>query len=204
MKILSVISQKGGVGKTTVATSLAVEAVRDGKSVLLIDLDPQASASFWADAREAEEPTVSAVPPARLRHVLDAAREASAELVVIDTPPFAKDVAFEAAERADFVLIPARPAVLDIVAMTRTVELLKAFTKRAAVVLTMCPPAGREIDEAAAAVDQMGVDRAPVQIGHRIAFSRAQQTGQSAAEVDPEGKAAAEIRELYSYTLKHL
>ena len=47
MKVISLIAQKGGVGKTTLATCLAVQAVQDGKRVLINDLDPQATASFW-------------------------------------------------------------------------------------------------------------------------------------------------------------
>ena len=49
MKVLSLISQKGGVGKTTLATALAVAATQDGKRVVMMDLDPQASATFWMD-----------------------------------------------------------------------------------------------------------------------------------------------------------
>ena len=52
MKVLSLISQKGGVGKTTLATALAVAATQDGKRVVMMDLDPQASASFWMDTRK--------------------------------------------------------------------------------------------------------------------------------------------------------
>ena len=51
MKVLSIVSQKGGVGKTTIATALAVEAARRGQKVVLFDLDPQASATFWKDTR---------------------------------------------------------------------------------------------------------------------------------------------------------
>ena len=58
MKILAVISQKGGVGKTTIATALAVAAESEGRSAAVFDLDPQASASFWHDTREAETPAV--------------------------------------------------------------------------------------------------------------------------------------------------
>ena len=53
MKILAIISQKGGVGKTTLATALAV----------VFDLDPQASAVFWKDTRQDEAPAVIAIPP---------------------------------------------------------------------------------------------------------------------------------------------
>lgn len=204
MKVLSLVSQKGGVGKTTLATALAVAAHKDGKRPVLIDLDPQASASFWMDTRQDDGLAVSAVPASRLAPVLKAAGEAGAELAIIDTPPFAKDIAYEAAERADFVLIPTRPAVLDVMAMTRTIELIQAFRKSAAVVLTFCPPTGKEIDDTEAAVRALGAELCPVRIGTRIAFSRAQQSGLAAQELEPHGKAAAEVRDLYVYTLQHL
>ena len=205
MRVISIISQKGGVGKTTLATALAVEAAHDGKRALLLDLDPQASASFWNDSRpEGTGPAVTAIPPARLETVLKASDEADADLVLIDTPPFAKDIAYEAAKLADFVLIPAKPAVLDIIAMTRTVDLVKAFSRRAAVVLTFCPPAGRELEEAREAVDQLGVELCPVRIGSRIAFSRAQQSGRAAQEHEPRGKAADEVKRLYAYMCIHV
>ena len=205
MKILSLISQKGGVGKTTLATALAVAARQDNKKVFLGDLDPQASATFWTDTRRDDEGlAIATVPPSRLGHVLKAAENAGAELAIIDTPPFAKDIAFEAAQKADFVLIPTRPAVLDVMAMTRTVDLVRTFNKRAAVVLTFCPPAGKEIEDAQAAITALGVELCPVQIGQRIAYSRAQQTGQAAQEIDPKGKAADEIAALYEFTRKHL
>lgn len=204
MKVISIISQKGGVGKTTLATALAVEATRRGKQSLLLDLDPQASASFWSDSRTDEAgPAVTAIPPARLEHVLKASAKAGADLVFIDTPPFAKDIAYDAAKLADFVLIPAKPAVLDIIAMTRTVDLIKAFSRRAAVVLTFCPPVGKELEDAEEAVTQLGIEICPVRIGSRIAYSRAQQSGEVAQEYEPQGKAAEEIKRLYEYMCIH-
>jgi chromosome partitioning protein len=204
MKVISIISQKGDVGKTTLATALAVEATRRGKQSLLLDLDPQASASFWSDSRTDEAgPAVTAIPPARLEHVLKASAKAGADLVFIDTPPFAKDIAYDAAKLADFVLIPAKPAVLDIIAMTRTVDLIKAFSRRAAVVLTFCPPVGKELEDAEEAVTQLGIEICPVRIGSRIAYSRAQQSGEVAQEYEPQGKAAEEIKHLYEYMCIH-
>ena len=204
MRVLSIISQKGGVGKTTLATALAVEASRDGKKTVLFDLDPQASASFWMDTRKDATLAITAVPAARLRHVLDAVREAGCDLAIIDTPPFAKDIAFEAAQHADFVLVPSRPAVLDVMAMTRTLDLVKHYGKPFAAVLTFCPPAGRELEDTIGVVKQLGAEISPVRIGNRIAYSRAQQTGLAAQEIDPDGKAGQEIAELYSYVCMHL
>jgi chromosome partitioning protein len=199
MKTISIISQKGGVGKTTLATALAVAAEADGKQAAIFDLDPQASASFWHDMREAETPAVTAVPSSRLTHLLKAAGQSGCDIAIIDAPPFAKDIAFEAAQHADFILIPTRPAVLDVMAMTKTLDLVKHYSKPAAVVLTFCPHSGRELADTEDAIKHLGATLCPVRIGNRIAFSRAQQTGLAAQEYEPDGKAAEEIRHLYRY-----
>jgi chromosome partitioning protein len=199
LKVLSFISQKGGVGKTTLATAVGVEAARSGLKTIVLDVDPQASASFWKDNRIDDSLAVSAIPASRLSHVLKAASEAEADLAIIDTPPFAKEIAFEAAQLADFVVVPARPAVLDVMAMTRTLELLNTVGTKAAVVLTFCPPVGREIAEAEEAVRSLNATVCPIRIGNRIAYARAQQNGQGAQEYEPDGKAASEIFNLYKY-----
>jgi len=204
MKTLAIISQKGGVGKTTLATALAVAAEREGKIAAVFDLDPQASAAFWKDTRAADTPAVVAIPPARLQHVLKAAADTGCDLAIIDAPPFAKDIAFEAAQHADFILIPTRPAVLDVMAMTKTLELVAHYGRPSAVVLTFCPIQGREIADTEEAVKQLGASIAPVRIHNRVAYSRAQQTGLTAQEFEPDGKAAEEIKQLYAYTCMHL
>src|SRR5919206_578393 len=158
MRTVAVISQKGGVGKTTLATALAVAAEQSGRSAAVVDLDPQASAAFWKDTRSAETPAVVAIPSARLGHVLRTAGESGCELAIVDAPPFAKDIAFEAAQHADFILIPTRPAVLDVMAMTRTLELVRPYEKPAAVVLTFCPPQGRELSDTEDAVRRLGAE----------------------------------------------
>ena len=204
MKTLAIISQKGGVGKTTLATALAVAAERDGRRAAVFDLDPQASAAFWKDTRRDEAPAVIAIPPSRLQHVLAAAESTGCDLAIIDAPPFAKDIAFEAAQRADFILIPTRPAVLDVMAMTKTLELVAHYGKPSAVVLTFCPIQGREIADTEAAVRQLGATIVPVRVHNRVAYSRAQQTGQTAQEFEMDGKAAEEIKRLYGYVCIHL
>lgn len=100
MRIVAILSQKGGTGKTTLALHLAVAAETAGHSAVVIDLDPQASSAEWKDSRPNETPVVIPVPSARLPQALQAAYKGRADLVVIDTAPHASEVALAAAEAA--------------------------------------------------------------------------------------------------------
>src|SRR5215213_8052322 len=103
MRTIALINQKGGVGKTTVALHLAAAFWQRGENVLILDLDPQASATEWHDAREAELPHVESVQPARLAKVMEHAKEIGTGLLIIDTAPHAESTALEAARASDLV-----------------------------------------------------------------------------------------------------
>jgi chromosome partitioning protein len=207
MRVCLCVNQKGGVGKTTLATGLAVSATKDGLRTAVFDLDPQGSAAFWKDARKAEDPAVVSVQPVRLSHMLRAAEEAGTDLVVIDSPPIARDIAFQSAEVSHFILIPTKPAVLDVMAATETLKLIRRASdppRPSAVVLTFCPQQGREVGDTEEAIKALGAIMAPVKIHNRVAYSRAQQTGQTAQEYEPYGRASFELQHLWRYVRIHL
>lgn len=199
MKIIAVISQKGGAGKTTIALHLAVAAERDGKQTAVIDLDPQASATSWGDSRETEEPAIVSAQSSRLGQVLEAAKKGGADFVIIDTAPHSESSALAAARAADLILIPCRPAILDLRAIGNTIDLAKMAGKPAAVVLNAVPPRGAIADDAAAAVAGYGVEIVPVSFGQRAAFQHSLTGGQTAQEYEPGGKAAEEALQLYKW-----
>lgn len=204
MKILAVISQKGGAGKTTLALHLAVAAEVDGHSAAVIDLDPQASAAAWGDSREADAPVVVSSQASRLPQVLNAARDNSADLCVIDTAPHSEGPALAAIRAADLVLIPCRPAILDLRSIGSTVDLVRIAQKMACVVLNAVPSRGSLPDEAREAVSSYDIPVAPGSMGQRVAYVHSLTAGLTAQEFEPHGKAAEEIQQLYMYTRKQI
>ena len=204
MDIVAIIAQKGGTGKTTLAVSLAVAAERAGRTVAIVDLDPQASASKWGDRREAASPVVVSAQPARLGHVLDAAREQSADLLLIDTPPRAEQAAMAAARAAELILLPCRAAIYDLETVATTVELVRYVGNNPVVVLNGVPSRGPKREQATEILKSMGLLVCPTAYGYRAAFDHAGALGLNAQEYEPRGKAADEIKLVYEFMSKHI
>jgi chromosome partitioning protein len=205
MKVVAIINAKGGVGKTTVSTHVAVSAEGMGLTTAVFDLDPQPNSTLWADSRGAEaRPAVVPAQAARLAVYLRQAREQQADLVLLDTPPRVEGAAPVAAEHADAILIPVAPKPLDIVALPQTIQLARAARKPFYVLLNNAPVQGQEVAEATAALTQAGIEVAPVVLHTRKAFYSHMQLGQTALDCDPHGKAAAEVRELMLWLAKRV
>ncbi len=200
MKVIAVIAQKGGAGKTTLSIGIAVAATLDGLTVAVIDLDAQATAANWGDRREAEEPVVISAQAARLAKILEAARRQGADLVVIDTAPRAEQGALAAAQAADLVLIPCRPTIYDLETVHTTVELVRlAGSPPAAVVLNGVPPRGTREHQAREVLADLGASVCPAGLGHRAAIEHAAALGLSTQEYEPHGKAAEEMAAVYMF-----
>lgn len=204
MKTVAIISQKGGAGKTTLAVHLAVSAERDGKTAVVVDLDPQASATSWKDSRQADSPTVVSAQPTRLPNILEVAKNGGVQFCIIDTAPHSESAALVAARSSDLILIPCRPAILDLRAISNTIDLAKIAGKKVAVVLNAVPARSSLANEASVAVKGYGVYVVPVQIGQRAAFIHSLTVGQTAQEYEPSGKGADEIQQLYMWTCKQV
>lgn len=204
MKVLSIVSQKGGVGKSLLSVNLAIIAQRGREKVMIIDLDPQASSANWGDLREDDSLLVQSTQHSRLPKVLESAKKAGTTLTIIDTAPHSETAALAAIRAADFVLIPTRPSFFDLRSIETTIDLVSIAKKKAAVVLNAVPPLGSLGDEAGASLKELGVEVAPVQVHQRIAFVHSQNSGKAALEYDPEGKATQEIKDLYKWIKRRL
>lgn len=205
MPTIAIISQKGGAGKTTLALHLAAAAQDAGQVALIVDTDPQATASQWASWRQDAPPEVIDSPPPRLAAKVGAAKEQGANFIVIDTPPHADSAARAAVEVADLVLIPCRPSAFDLSAIQTTAKLVQLLRKPAFVVFTAgSPNAPRVYQEAGELVESFGTPPCPVQIPDRAAYRHASGEGQTVMEYEPVGKAADDIRQLYTWTCRQL
>ncbi len=204
MKTIAIVSQKGGSGKTTLALHLAVASASAGRNTAVIDLDPQASAANWADRREAELPVVLSAHASRLRHEIARVRETGGEMLYVDTAPHSDSAALEAASRADLVLIPCRPAILDLEAIANTLAFLRTAGTAVLVILNAIAATGQDARQAEEALSAQQVETCPVRLGRRVAFSRALIAGQAAQEFEPDGKAAREVRELHAFVVRRL
>ena len=199
--IVALLNQKGGVGKTTLATHLAGTLSQGGQRVLIVDADPQGSALDWSQTRAQH-----ALP--RLAGVVGLARETlhhevpvmarSVDHVVIDGPPRVTALARSAILASDLVLIPVQPSPYDIWACAEIVALIAEarifkpqlrawFVVNRRVVGTVI---GREV-RAALAVHALPTLHAG--ISQRIAFAESVATGKLVSELDRRSAATREI-----------
>ena len=204
MRTLVLASQKGGVGKTTLAGHLAVMAEQSGEGpVALIDTDPQGSLAAWWNERKAEVPLFATVDVDGLAGHLQNLADAGIQLAIIDTPPAVTEMIRKVLKSADLVLIPTRPSPHDLRAVGTTVGLVEEADKRMVFVINGAAARAKIAGEAAVALSQHGTV-APVTIFQRTDFAGSMIDGRTVQELDPHGRSADEIRALWKYVSTQL
>jgi chromosome partitioning protein len=204
MRIIVIASQKGGVGKTTIAGHLGVMAEQSKEGpVALIDTDPQGSLASWWNERTNEVPLFARVEIGKLTEHLQALAKAGIKLAIIDTPPSVTEMIQQVLRTADLVLIPTRPSPHDLRAVGSTVELVENAGKRMIFIINGAAPRARIAGEAAVALSQHGTV-APVTLYQRTDFASSMIDGRTVQEIDPKGRSAEEIRQLWKYVSTQL
>ena len=203
MDVLTLVSTKGGCGKTTLTAHLAVEAERAGAGpVAVIDADPQASLARWWNARAAETPAFVQTTLAELPKRLDELKAAGIRLVIIDTPGADVSHTRTIVRLADLALIPSRPSPLDLGTLGTTVGMVEAEGKPLMFVLNAVTARTRISTQAVMALSQHGPVGAILH--QRTDYAAALTDGRVAGELDPTGKSAEEIGELWVHILTAL
>ena len=207
MYTVTLVTQKGGAGKTTLASNLAVAAQAAGERVLVLDLDPQRSLVAWSETREGDTPHVEAFPadqiaklPAMLKGLDD-----QFTMAILDTAGADNTSTHKAMEAADLCLVPLRPTRLDANAVTPTVQAIMRGGTEFAFILTQCPPQPNNprAFEMKAGLEAIGKLALPM-IMTRADYQDAYATGQGVTEFAPAGKAAEEMKMLWKWVSKRV
>ncbi|RYE24335.1 MAG: cobyrinic acid a,c-diamide synthase [Sphingobacteriaceae bacterium] len=188
--IISFLNQKGGVGKTTLSVNIATHLALTGLKILLIDADPQGSASDWASVRKEDSlfTVVSITKPIIHKEAVKLIKDY--DHIVIDGPPRIYDVARSAIAASDVVIMPIQPSPYDIWAASEVVNLIKevaepienyktiksAFLINRKIVNTVI---GRDIE---LALQQYKLDVLQTQICQRISYAESAATGLAIVE----------------------
>ena len=204
MKTITVLSRKGGSGKTTLAVNLALMAFLQGHKVLLADIDPQRSASDALRARDEPGPALAEITAGKLFLTKSNAMREGYDYLFIDTPAAPEADVAQAVNIADFCLVAGRPSFLDLAPIVRTAEAVRRLGKSGLVVLNqahtnkpeVAPVAFPEIMEA---LRFCGLPLAPHGLRSREAFQKAMSQGRCVSELEPGSPSARDLERLWTH-----
>lgn len=211
MQVISIVQQKGGVGKTTLAINLAGAIRQRGLSTIVVDADPQASASAWAIPRKLgfdvrPELLSSGTLSQWLRNIL----KQRADLILIDTPAGLSSVSRAAVDVADLVVIPCGPSSLDINAARTTlmnvVTALRSDSRSKAQIVIVPTRVDLQTPEGQQIADELsglGESVSPA-LSHDVYFVRAFTQGVTVTTAAPDSSAAREMQALTDFFLEVL
>jgi chromosome partitioning protein len=206
-KVIAIVNQKGGSGKTTVSMQLAGSLARRKYSVLVIDADPQATATRCAAAATDENPFPAAVVGMGAANT-KAHREVSKfmdkyDFIIIDTPPAAEaQVTQSALLIADLALIPIIPSPYDLwatVQIKQAIEAAKTINENLEVrlVINQCQPNTTLAKDSMDVLPEFGLDVCKTYLRQRTVYRQSAAFGQSVHQLGKKAKdAISEIEDL--------
>lgn len=197
-KIIAVLNQKGGAGKTTLSTNLARALQLAGDKVLLVDSDPQGSARDWNAAGNGALLSVIGLDRESLATDIKAVTD-NRDFIIIDGAPQIAGLAIAAIKCADVILIPVQPSPYDVWACQDLVDIIKARQEvtdgkpKAAFIISRAiknTQLSRDIGEALTAY---GLPIFNSFTSQRVIFPKTAATGSTVLDTDKTDGAAAEI-----------
>ncbi len=205
MRTIAFVTQKGGSGKSTIASSLAVAAHEMKEKVCVIDMDPQGSLANWGKTRGTGDIEVIASGAARLPALLASLERKGFTLAILDTPGAEGAASSAAMQVADLNIIPSRPSMFDLWASARTRAALKEIGADFVFLLNQCPPAQQtaRVQDGVETLEEMGGLISPL-ILTRVDYQESARHGWGVTEINPHGAAAEEMRGLWQSVKRRL
>lgn len=198
MKVIALLNEKGGAGKSTVAINLACALHRQGRKVVLIDADPQGTARDWREASPEGLDLPPVVPLDRPEVLLSSIKTLAADIAIIDTPAKAEKMSANVVRIADIALIPVQPSGADVWASAAAVKLIQQKKDvggqiEAAFIATRVSGSTNLSKEILKGDwNEYGVDMMSQSISNRVSYAQALTDGTSIYETK-DGQAKAEI-----------
>lgn len=216
MKTGAIISNKGGAGKTTITQGIAGGAISiGGLTVAIADGDSQHSTAEWFEGRRkriADDPAFAmpyveevTLTERSLKTFKDKCASNGADLLLIDTSPNSTDETLDAAEQADFLIVPCQPSFIDLRALKRTKTIVEMSGKPAIAVVNLTKHFGTESAATSRTLEQRHqFTVCPHVVRDLVSFKRAYAADQTIFEYEPSGEAAADIRRVYEFLCQHV
>lgn len=213
-KTIALINQKGGCGKTTISMNLASFLTASGYRSLVLDADPQQSATRWfqqGDHLAFDVRQIEMEEGARKVKYQIQALSTDYDVAILDLPPELKEPAMLACMLVDIALIPVKPSPLDLWAARAAIDLVKDAQelrpekKPSILLLPSCVKTGtrmsKDID---LALSKTGEQVVPVPISERVALSECALLGETIDLYDPNSPACQEFKALSQFIIKHI
>ena len=205
MTVISILNQKGGVGKTTLSTHLARALQLQGKDILLVDSDPQGSTRDWAATRKEQTLPVVSIDRPTIDKDLKNIRK---DFIIIDGAPRSNEIILSAIKASNAVIIPVQPSPYDIWATSDLVRIVKEHiqktngTLKATFVVSRVIKGTKIGSEIIEILSNYEIPVLKTLITQRVIYPNSAAAGTTVLDQDPKGEAAEEIRALTNEILQ--
>ncbi|KAF8818055.1 AAA family ATPase [Rickettsia endosymbiont of Cardiosporidium cionae] len=184
MRTIITINTKGGFRNSTLISNLSIQLIKKDYSVVLIDLDPQKTLEKWWQARDQDNPMLTAVTKNNISLVINnIKKKGTIDYLLIDTPGYMSFNTLNALKLSDLVLVLCNPTAADFRAVGDTIRIVKKEKKEFLFVLNQCIPRNTFVLKAAISLLQFGqvID---VPIYNRVSYANAIYQGTGAGDLD--------------------